>query len=240
MFLKQLAKVPLTRNEMIQMSESSSSNPAWSKRLSPNPFNVFIYTPEQLGDKNAKRQEQFRKDLQEFLRLDSPLRNFDDAPKVNSNEITYPEYIDICDPKFTRLRNVLLNQGGRSSEWIINHFIKAKDVVVSDEDFFIENLKTWGTDPCGSSQVGSDSQNELIVMTEEKKSVSGEKLKLVKEDEMLTGSDSEIIVETIVIEERKFANKKRSLTDMAKHKGHIYKDRSQNGAAKKEKKVIFV
>ena len=241
MFLKQLAKVPLTRNEMIQMSESSSSNPAWSKRLSPNPFNVFIYTPEQLGDKNAKRQEQFREDLQEFLRLDSPLRNFDDAPKVNSNEITYPEYIDICDPKFTRLRNVLLNQGGRSSEWIINHFIKAKDVVVSDEEFFIENLKTWGTDPCGSSQVGSDSQNKLTVMNEEKNTENSEKLKLVKENKM--GPAYPFVGPEQLRVNNRHKRKNHVNEAVSRHVNQWVleaKKLSENGEARKGQKVFFV
>jgi hypothetical protein len=147
--------------ELINLSESSVNETApktlstyWAKRVSPNPYKVFIYTPEQLGDKNATRQEQFRKDLQDFLRLEAPLANFDDAPKVNSNHVTYPEYIDICDPKFTHIKNTLLEAGKGSKDWILSKFVKSNDVIVSEMEFFTENVRTWSVDPCRSRNVG--------------------------------------------------------------------------------------
>ena len=191
MFLKQLAKVPLTTTEMIEMSESSMNEETslpegrWMKRISPNPFKLFIYTPEQLSDKNVKRQEQFRKDLQEFLRLESPLQSFEDAPKINSNEVTYPEYIDICDPEFTSLKNSLLEAGERSSEWIRRQFIKSEDVVVSDEEFFIENIMTWSVDPCSSRQETTTFQKEDTLKIEKKY--------LTKEEKLLVDGESKFV-----------------------------------------------
>jgi len=239
MFLRQLAKVALSKNDMIQMSASSPKLAWGEKRLSPNPFNVFIYTPEQLSDKNTTRQEKFRQDLQEFLRLDAPLHNFDDTPKVNANTATYPEYIDICDPKFTRIRNVLLNTGKRSSGWIIEHFIKAKDVVLSDEEFFIENLKTWGIDPCRSRQAESDSHKEQTLMNEEKNTVNSEK-KLVEKNEM--GPDSSFVGPKLQVSRLK----KKNLANepVSRHVNYWMNARkklSENGASTgKEKKRIFV
>jgi len=184
MFLKQLAKVSLTRTEMIEMSESSMNEDStlpvghWIKRISPNPFKLFIYTPEQLSDKNVKRQEQFRRDLQEFLRLESPLQSFEDAPKINSNEVTYPEYIDICDPEFTSLRNSLLIAGERSSEWIRSKFMKSDDVIVSDKDFFVENIMTWSVDPCSSSRETTFQKESTLII--ERKNLNKEERKFVQ------------------------------------------------------------
>ncbi|KAL7516637.1 hypothetical protein ACHAWX_001628 [Stephanocyclus meneghinianus] len=144
-FLKQLAKVSLTGDEMLQMLRSDS---LWKKQLSVNPFRVFIYSSDQLQDRNKTRQSQFRHDLKEFLRLDTPLIDFNSVPKVNANTEYHPEYINICQPKYARLKNSLLTSGKQTSEWILKKFIKSSDVVVSNQDFFETTLRTWGNDPC--------------------------------------------------------------------------------------------
>ncbi|KAL3803153.1 hypothetical protein HJC23_003428 [Cyclotella cryptica] len=144
-FLKQLAKVSLTADEMLQMLRSDR---LWKKRFSVNPFKVFIYSSDQLQDTNTTRQSQFRHDLKEFLRLDTPLIDFNSVPKVNANTEYYPEYIDICQPKYARIKNALLKSGKETSEWILKKFIKSSDVVVSNREFFRANLRTWGVDPC--------------------------------------------------------------------------------------------
>lgn len=144
-FLKQLAKVSLTGDEMLQMLRSDS---LWKKQLSVNPFRVFIYSSDQLQDRNKTRQTQFRHDLKEFLRLDTPLIDFNSVPKVNANTEYHPEYINICQPKYARLKNSLLTSGKQTSEWILKKFIKSSDVAVSNRDFFETTLRTWGNDPC--------------------------------------------------------------------------------------------
>jgi hypothetical protein len=113
-----------------------------------NPYKVFIYTSDQLSDKNETRQFIFRHDLKEFLRLESPLVDFSSVPKVNANTETHPEYIDICEPKYANIRKTLLASGRKSSDWILNKFINSGDVVVSNLDDFKAELRTWGTDPC--------------------------------------------------------------------------------------------
>mmetsp|Transcript_23620 Transcript_23620/g.47952 ORF Transcript_23620/g.47952 Transcript_23620/m.47952 type:complete len:124 (+) Transcript_23620:3-374(+) len=120
----------------------------WKKRLSSNKFKVFIYSAEQLNDNNATRLAQFASDLQHFLRLQTPFPDFETLPKSNSNKDIYPEYMDICDVKYDRLRITLLKNGKIASDWIRNFFIHAEDVVVSDADYFRSVLMTWKKDPC--------------------------------------------------------------------------------------------
>jgi hypothetical protein len=126
----------------------TSRIPYWSKRVTINPYKVFIYDTEQLSDSDASRQDRFRKDLQDYLGLDSQFPHFDELPMVNSNNVRHPEYIDICDPQYDRIKQTLLIIGKKSSIWIQNKFIKSKDVVVSNEEHFIKTLRTWGRDPC--------------------------------------------------------------------------------------------
>lgn len=135
----------MTSREMLEMIRSDT---LWEKQITVNPYKVFLYSSDQLQDKNATRQSIFRHDLKEFLRLEKPLVDFNRVPKVNANTETYPEYIDICEPKFLKIRQTLLASGRKSRDWILNKFIKSSDVTVSNLAFFEENLKDWGKDPC--------------------------------------------------------------------------------------------
>ena len=150
-YLKQLAKVPLNEDERKAMFDER----LWPKKISPNPYKVFIYTVEQLHDKNETRQVNFQTDLQHHLGLNSPFRDFNKASKANAvhNSVRYKEQIDICDPQYARIRKKLAQQGKISSDWIINRFIESDDVVVSDKDYFTSTLRTWGNDPCLSELV---------------------------------------------------------------------------------------
>ena len=153
-FLKQLAKVPLSIDDALDLVKSSKTD-YWVKQVTPNPYKVFLYTSEQLSDPNVTRQENFRGDLQDFLGLDVPFGNFADVPKINSNSEKYPEYIDICAPKYDKIRATLIKMGTKSSEWILEKFVKSKDVVISDEAFFEASLLTWRIDPCSEKSTGA-------------------------------------------------------------------------------------
>eukprot|EP00986_Skeletonema_menzelii_P015330 scaffold11515_cov200-Skeletonema_menzelii.AAC.1 len=143
-FLMQLAKVPLSKSELHRMLNSDN---VWKKRISPNPFQIFIYTDDQLQHGNTS---QFARDLQHFLGLETPLPDLNSEPRANdgSSRPTFPETINICDAKFEGIRSKLLQHGKESSKWISEKFIESKDVTVSDKKFFIESLRTWGDDPC--------------------------------------------------------------------------------------------
>ena len=120
----------------------------WEKRIQPNPYQVFIYTSEQLNDNNTTRQATFRGELQHFLGLDTPLVDFNTMPEMNKHDEVYPEYIDICNATYLSIRKELIAAGSKSSQWITNKFIRSQDVFVGNRDFFIEHLRSWKTDPC--------------------------------------------------------------------------------------------
>ena len=144
-FLMQLAKVPLDPSELNRMMRSDE---VWPKRISPNPFQLFIYTDTQLKQGNTT---QFSMDLQHFLGLELPLPDIKSQQRVNVGAShPFPETINICDAEFEDIRNELLQYGKESSRWISEKFIESKDVTVSDKTFFIESLRSWGDDPCAS------------------------------------------------------------------------------------------
>lgn len=142
-YLQQLAKVPMSKDDVMDMTSNELDI-----RISPNPFKVFIYTIEQLEDTNTTRLLQFENDIQSYLNLQSSLKHFASKPKENVNRASYPEFIDICDGEYKSLRDTLIEQGASSSLWIREKFIKSKDVVVSDEQYFDSVLRSWSVDPC--------------------------------------------------------------------------------------------
>ena len=144
-YLKQLMKVPLSGKDL---KDLLATDAFWEKRATPNPYKVFIYTNEQLNDKNVTRQASFRRDLQQFLGLDTPLVDFNTIPEQNRNDEAYPEFIDLCDAKYVKIKQVLLQSGRKSSQWIIDKFLKSEDVFVGNRDYFVEHLRGWGVDPC--------------------------------------------------------------------------------------------
>ena len=140
------------------MNDMLKSEQLWEKQISPNPFKVFIYTVGQLQDKNATRDAQFRLDLQEFLGLKTPIIGFNEEAKTNEvaksnvrNSTIYPEHMDICEPRYERIRSQLLKHGKKTGRWINDKFTKSSDVVVSSKDYFASVVSTWGDDPCQST-----------------------------------------------------------------------------------------
>ena len=144
-YLKQLMKVPLRGKEIQGMLGTDSF---WEKRMMPNPYPIFIYTDEQLSDSNTTRQSTFRRELQQFLDLDSPLVDFDTMPRINKHDEVYPEQINICNATYAKIRKTLVEAGTKSSQWIVNKFIKADDVYFGNRDHFLEQLHSWRADPC--------------------------------------------------------------------------------------------
>ncbi len=153
-YLQQLGKTSLNQNELSDLLHTLSSSTTTSDndnvRINHNPLKVFIYTIEQLEDTNTTRRTNFEVDLQHFLKLTSPFVEFTSQAKSNVNKVSYPEYIDICQSEFDTLRNSLVREGKKSSEWIVNRFILSEDVVVSNVEYFREKLRLWGEDPCNS------------------------------------------------------------------------------------------
>ncbi|KAL7551465.1 hypothetical protein ACHAWF_014653 [Thalassiosira exigua] len=136
--LMQLAKTPLWPEHLAELGSRL-------RRISPNPFKVFIYTMEQLNDKDERRANAFRSDLQQFLRLENPLEPFS---KENINHVTHEESIDICEERFNPLRDVLVRQGNITAQWIRDQLLKSEDIYVGGRQRFVELISTWGNDPC--------------------------------------------------------------------------------------------
>lgn len=146
-YLKQLGKTSLEREELVELLQTLSDA---NFRINHNPLKVFIYTIEQLEDVNNARRRIFEMDLQHFLGLETPFYDFSSQAKSNVNTVTYPEYIDICQPEYNSIRNMLVMEGKKSSEWIMDRFLLSEDVVVSNGDYFREKLRSWGEDPCST------------------------------------------------------------------------------------------
>ena len=144
-YMKQLAKVSLSNVEMREMLDHDNMFP---KRMSPNPYKIFIYTMEQIRDHNETRRLMFQKDLQEFLQLRSPFDDFASLPKSNEGKSDFKESIDICEEKYSTIRSQLTRQGAQAKKWIINEFIRSPDVFLSDAGFFKSAVSEWDKDPC--------------------------------------------------------------------------------------------
>lgn len=144
-YMKQLAKVSLTEEEMKEMLNHENMFP---KRMSPNPYKIFMLTMEQIADRNDTRRMKFQEDLQKFLKLRSPIQDFASLPIRNSSNSTYSERISICDKKFASIRFQLVKQGKQASKWVINKFMKSPDVIVSNPEFLTSVIREWGNDPC--------------------------------------------------------------------------------------------
>ena len=147
-YLKQLAKVSLTGKDMKEMLNHETM---WEKRLSSIPNKVFIYTIDQISDRNETRKMKWQKDLRTYLQLKAPFdwsMNEEEQSSMEKEKATFNETINICDEKYSTIRSELTRQGREASKWIIEKFITSPNVVVSDALFFKSALREWANDPC--------------------------------------------------------------------------------------------
>ncbi len=145
-YLKQLAKVSLTDEDMKGMLNHETM---WEKRLSLIPNKVFIYTIDQMSDRNEERRMKWQKDLHTFLQLNAPFDwSMNEERQSSQKKVTFNETINICDEKYSTIRSELTTQGREASTWINEKFISSPDVVVSDALFFKSVLREWANDPC--------------------------------------------------------------------------------------------
>jgi hypothetical protein len=113
----------------------------------PTKYKVFLYTLDQLDDKDEKRQERFRRKLQEFLELKQripPLKHVNVNKRVGKVEGT----VDICDSKYDELRKELVSKGTTTQKWILEEFLQSPDVTVANLKHFRDLLREWRSDPC--------------------------------------------------------------------------------------------
>jgi hypothetical protein len=119
---------------------------------------VFLYDVAQLQDGNAVRAQQFRRDLQAFLELQTPLTDSmlwikpgqEPASPQRAHELNALK-INICETQHDEVRRVLWQQAIVSSRWIHDEFLTNPNVQVSSPVYFTELLNRWLGDPCNST-----------------------------------------------------------------------------------------
>lgn len=128
-YLAHLGKTPQRNGtrEMELLSYEMKEGEAAEVFPVPNqvPNRVFVMLTEQLEDRESN--DQVRRDLQSFLRLDTP---FDEIPHVRPDTLylsqktvrkSKPE--TICKPKYKELREKLVRIGEIVSEWVLDYFL---------------------------------------------------------------------------------------------------------------------
>lgn len=144
--LMQLGKTNMTTRELEKLGLMAHA------AVVPNKFKVFLYSLEQLKDKNATRTDNVRHSLESFLELEHPMK-----PLGHENlnrfvgENAHKETIDICDDKYADLRIELITKGRETQLWLRYQFLKSPDVTVANRNHFLELLQEWESDPCVKS-----------------------------------------------------------------------------------------
>jgi hypothetical protein len=115
----------------------------------PSEAKIFLYSLDQLNESNEHRSRPFRRDLQTFLGLETPL---DPMGHENLNNFVgnkaHPETVDICEDKHRGLRKKLLARGKQMASWIRDEFMQSPDVSIGNEKQFLKSLSSWSVDPC--------------------------------------------------------------------------------------------
>lgn len=117
---------------------------------------IFLYHMEQLPPSTlGMLPPSFVTDLSNFLGLQTNLprhsiRRWIPGKIFPSKELRYRESlkIDICDEEYRPLRNVLVENGKISAQWIREYFLKSPDVVTPSGTSFNYLMDQWSIDPC--------------------------------------------------------------------------------------------
>lgn len=124
----------------------------------PNP--IFLYDTQQLSDTDEERSAQFRRDIQQFIGLSTPLPpviHYSPGKILNATLQAERDAMkmDICSDKYTELRKTLLERAQRAAFYIRKYFMNAPGVVVSSPDYFVQVLDLYQRDPCEERDTNS-------------------------------------------------------------------------------------
>jgi hypothetical protein len=124
---------------------------------------IFLYDMSQIYDANQTRLEQFKADLQHFLRLPAPLPDASDAAGKTTTSRVKKKVLNICLDEHEAVRKELVEIGTRASMWIRKYFMKLDpdEVTISNRDFFEQALKEWKFDPCLAANASSAASTGL-------------------------------------------------------------------------------
>ena len=162
LFLSKLGKTNMTSSlEEKMMNRNKRMFQNGPPTRNPFPNKIFLFTMDQLGDKNKTRTNVFRKDVQDFVGFQEempplvhhkPGKKWDNATQAEKDS----RKIDICDQQYKELRDVLMDISREASVWIRNHFVKSEDVKVSSPEYFEEILEMWMYDPCDVNKAAAE------------------------------------------------------------------------------------
>jgi hypothetical protein len=153
--LARLGKTRLNGTELALFGEKNVKELMNEKNEFPSysPSPIFLYDVLQLADKNSSRAQKFRLDLKTYLGLQqnlppalhsSPGKALPEKEQAARNLLK----IDICDDKYSILRNMLVKSANQSQAWIRTYFLESPDVMVSSPAHFEDILDSYTLDPC--------------------------------------------------------------------------------------------
>jgi len=155
-YLAHLGKTDLATNVTEQALFPAAIIEAWNHSgfFDPSLNPVFVYDTAQLNDPNATRLEGFVQDLQSFLGLAQPLPPPLHEKPGKTHDLRFQQEIDwkkinVCDERYERQRQKLINNGAKVQSWILNHFLSSPSVYVSNPDHFEQIVRGYRDDPCG-------------------------------------------------------------------------------------------
>jgi hypothetical protein len=132
--------------------------------LEPLPNPLFLFAVEELADKDIARQAEFRRAVQTFLGLSTPLpplihyapgRRWTEKIQRERNALK----MDICQNRFVPLRSELMRLAVQNSAWI-SEFISLPTVSVASESRMLEVLESWTKDPCTNRTYRLDAERD--------------------------------------------------------------------------------
>ena len=107
---------------------------------------VFLYLQEQFSDTNMTRFQKFIEDVLAFVGVEEANVTTSDFPRVNT--AGPKKQFDICNAVNNGVRKALVKGGKATAKWFERNFENSKDVYVSDKEYFMSVVKSWGQDPC--------------------------------------------------------------------------------------------
>jgi hypothetical protein len=160
--LGRLGKTPLIEERELSLVFHNAMNldiHVFYNNLLVNTGNkIFLYHVVQLPPSTVgKLPQSFVTDISNFLGLDSTalqlrneIRQWIPGKKFSSLELKQREAlkINICDDEYRTLRDVLVQNGKISAQWIRDYFLHSPDVAIPSGKAFYYFMEKWSLDPC--------------------------------------------------------------------------------------------
>ena len=159
-YLSLLGYTPMNTEEELQLLGITSNNKNKLPTFDFSQTQVFVTELDQLGATDSDILYTLFDDMEDFLNI--PRKSLPRlSPKPRGQKEDYSErkgmteekknqVLDICSEEHTEIRQQLLEYGRDASQWLERYFLKSPNVVVSQRESLIENVRSWAVDPCSS------------------------------------------------------------------------------------------